>query len=103
MLSTVITVCWIEIAALIGGAVLILASPSSSDAAGRALGQGYVVILVTAVLLFFVLPAMLLARGGHVPWLAVTLAGIAAIPALGLAIGSVVSLAEYVSKRMKRR
>jgi hypothetical protein len=103
MQSFVITLCWVEIVALLVGGVMILASQGGSDAAGRALGIGYTVIGMTVLLIVFVLPALWLARSGHVVWLAATLAGVAAIPAFVLAVGGLVGVVEFVAKKLRRR
>jgi hypothetical protein len=103
MQSFLIILCTAEIVTLIVGTVVALASPGSGDAAGRAMGGAYLVIGVIALLLFFVVPALLLARSGHVLWLAAILSGIAAIPALVLGIGSVAAAAQSVWKRLRHR
>lgn len=97
MQSFVILLCTGEIVALIVGTALALAFPGGSDAAGRAMGAGYLVIGVT-LLLFFVLPALWLARSGHLLWLAAALSFVAAIPALVLGIGSLVAAGEALWK-----
>lgn len=60
---------------------------------------GYLVIGVSVLLIFFVLPAFLLARKGHALWLATVLAGLAALPAFVLAVGSV----EFVWQKLGPR
>ena len=103
MQSIVIALCWAEIAAIAVGVVMALASGGSGDAAGRALGTGYLVIGVTVLLIVFVLPAMLLATTGHASWLAMILSGAAAVPAVVLGIGGVIGLAEITWKKLRRR
>ncbi len=103
MQSIVMALCWAEIAALVVGVVTAIASGGRGDAAGRALGTGYLVIGVTVLLLFFVLPAMLLAATGHVSWLAMILSGVAVPPAIVLGFGGVIGLAEITWKKLRRR
>ncbi len=103
MQSLVIILSWIEVAALVVGTAMAVAARSSGDAAGRALGAGYLVAGVAALLIFCVLPAMLLASKGYALWLAATLAGLAALPAFVLAVGSVIGVAEYVWKKLRQR
>ena len=103
MQSFLVALCWTELVALIVGAGLSIAVPGGSDAAGRAMAIGYVVIGVTALVLLFVVPALVLASTGRVLWLAATLSAIAAIPAFILAVGSVFGAAEHAWRRLRRR
>ncbi len=103
MQSIVITLCWAEIAMLILGAAMAIASGGQGDAAGRAMGTAYLVIGVTVLLVVFVLPAMLLAHTGHALWLAIVLSGVAALPAAVLGIGGVIGVAQAAWTRLRRR
>jgi hypothetical protein len=67
------------------------------------MATGYVAIGVTALLIFFVVPALVIASSGRVLWLAATLSGIAALPALILAVGSLVAAADVLGRRLRRR
>ncbi len=103
MQSFVIALAWTEIATLLIGATMAIASRGGGDAAGRALGTASLVIGVTGLLILFVLPALLLANSGRALWLAATLSGLAALPAFVLGVGSVFGVAEYVWKKLRRR
>ena len=103
MQSLLITLSLAEIAALVIGTVMAIAARGSGDAAGRALGIGYLVTGVAALLIFFVLPALLLARKGQILWLAAILAGLAALPAFVLAVGSLVGIAEIIWQKLGPR
>ncbi len=104
MQSILIALCWTEIVVLIVGvAGAIAASSGHGDAAGRAMGTGYLAIGVIVLLILFVLPALLLASTGNALWVAMILAGLAGVPALVLFIGGIVALGELALKKLRRR